>query len=218
MTPASNIIQLRELLAARHPQAVALRAAGCFESGMAALDAALDGGLAQGAITEIVALGGGTLFLAALVETVAQRRAFGALIEGGDAFDATAWPQAVLARWLWVRAGTAALALKAADLLLRDGNLPLIVLDLRGAAAAETRQIPATSWYRFQRVVEPTDTALVVLTARALVSGARARMQLDARFTLAAFDLPATRLLSEVGVECLHEAGGFRSFRSFRQN
>ena len=204
----SNIIQLRELLAARHPQA-GLRAAGCFATGMAQLDAVLEGGLAQGAITEIVAHGGGgTLLLAALLEAIRERHALGALIEGRDTFDATDWPPEILARLLWVRGNTAALALKAADLLLRDGNLPLIVLDLRANAASETRQIPATTWYRLQRVVEPTDTAFVVLTARGLVSGARARVQLEARFTLEAFDRPATALMGEVAVACLHESKG----------
>ena len=45
-------------------------------------------------------------------------------------------------------------AVKAVDLLLRDGNFPLVVLDLVLNDSAELRKIPQTNWYRLQRLVE----------------------------------------------------------------
>jgi hypothetical protein len=198
---ASNITELRELLAAKYPQ-LPLRRAGSFVTGIPRLDALLGEGLPLGAITEVVSEGGGGLLLATLLTASASRCTFLALIEAGDSFDAAAWPQDKLARLLWVRGGTAERALKAADLLLRDGNLPLVVLDLRASPLAEARRIPATSWYRLQRVVEPTATAFVVLTPQRLVSSARARLQLEARFSLDAFERRQTELLAELEVAC----------------
>jgi hypothetical protein len=128
-----------------------------------------------------------------------------ALIEARDSFDAAASPPAMRARLLWVRGGTAERALKAADLLLRDGNLPLVVLDLRASPREDLRRIPATSWYRLQRVVEPTATAFLVLTHHGLVSSARARLRLEARFGLDAFERRQTELLEELEVAWMHE-------------
>jgi hypothetical protein len=54
-------------------------------------------------------------------------------------------------------------ALKATDLLLQGGGFGLVVVDLAGIAADAARRVPLTSWFRFRRTVENTDTALVVL-------------------------------------------------------
>jgi hypothetical protein len=204
VAPASNITQLRELLAARFPQ-LPVRPAGSLASGVPRLDALLGEGLPLGGITEVVSHGGGGLLLNALLHASASRCSFLALIEARDSFDAAVLAPAVLARLLWVRGGTAERALKAADLLLRDGNLPLVVLDLRASPREEMRRIPATSWYRLQRVVEPTATAFVVLTHHGLVSSARARLRLEAHFALDAFERRQTELLQELDVAWMRE-------------
>jgi len=54
-------------------------------------------------------------------------------------------------------------ALKATDLLLQGGGFGLVVVDLAGIAPDAARRVPLTSWFRFRRTVENTDTALVVL-------------------------------------------------------
>jgi hypothetical protein len=204
VAPVSNITQLRELLAAKFPQ-LPVRPAGYFATGVPRLDGLLGEGLPLGGITEVVSQGGGGLLLHTLLRASTQRSTFLALIDARDSFDATALPAAMLARLLWVRAGTAEHALKAADLLLRDGNLPLVVLDLRASPPAEVRRLPATSWYRLQRVVEPTATAFVVLTHQGLVSSARARLRLTARFALNAFERRQTELLQELDVAWVRE-------------
>ena len=51
--------------------------------------------------------------------------------------------------------------MKVADLLLRDGNLPLILLDLQPVPIREVRRIPASALPRFQRLIEPTGTGFV---------------------------------------------------------
>ena len=128
--------------------------------------------------------GGGGLLLAALVRSTWERRGLMALIDGADSFDYTGVPKAALSRLLWVRGRSADRAVQAADLLLRDGNLSLVVMDLRSNDARETVRVPASSWHRLQRVVEPSTTAFLVLTRQPAVSAARPRLLLDARFGL----------------------------------
>ena len=152
-------------------------------------------------MAEVVCAAGGGLLLTTLVRATLRRRGLLALIDGGNAFDLAGVPKAALSRLLWVRSPTAAKAVQAADLILRDGNLNLVVLDLRSIPTDETRKIPATSWYRLQRVVEPTTTAFVVLTRQPLVSGARPRLVLTARFGLNAFDCRQQDLLGRLHVE-----------------
>jgi recombination protein RecA len=56
-------------------------------------------------------------------------------------------------------------ALKAADLLLESGGFGAVILDLGEVPMKLARRVPLTSWFRFRRTVEHTDTALVVLEA-----------------------------------------------------
>ena len=154
-------------------------------------------------MTEMVCPSGAGLLLAALIRATQQRRGLLALIDGGDVFDPAGVPRAALPRLLWVRSQTAAQAIQAADLVLRDGNLNLVVLDLRSSLLAATHKIPSTSWYRLQRVVEPTATAFVVLTPQPLVSGARPRLVLEARFGLDAFNSHQQELTTRLQVRLL---------------
>jgi hypothetical protein len=54
--------------------------------------------------------------------------------------------------------------LKAADLILQSGGFGLIVLDLAGIAEKIVRRIPLAWWFRFQRAVEHTKSALLVVS------------------------------------------------------
>ena len=136
MPSSSKIIELRELLTAKYPS-VPQKTTGCLLTEVAAVDVALQGGLPLGGMTEIVGQAGSGLLLAALIRATQRRRGLLALIDGGDAFDLAGVPRAALSRLLWVRSRTAAQAVQAADLLLRDGNLNLVVLDLRSISAEE---------------------------------------------------------------------------------
>lgn len=202
MPSSSKIIELRELLEAKFPSSLP-KPSGRLPTDVAQVDALLQGGLALGSMTEIVCRTGGGLLLTALVRATLRRRGLLALIDGTDAFDPTGVPAAALARLLWVRSQTAAQAVQAADLLLRDGNLNLVVLDLRSIPLEQATKIPASSWYRLQRVVEPTATAFVALTRQPLLSGARPRLVLDAPFCLTAFECRQEDLLGRLHVQFL---------------
>lgn len=54
--------------------------------------------------------------------------------------------------------------LKTTDLVLQSGGFGLVVLDLAGIPEKYVRRIPLASWFRFQRAVEHTKTALLVVS------------------------------------------------------
>jgi recombination protein RecA len=57
-------------------------------------------------------------------------------------------------------------AFKATDMLLQSGGFGLIVMDLSGVPERVVRRAPLSSWFRFSRVVEKQNTALVVVEQR----------------------------------------------------
>src|SRR6185436_18590070 len=86
----------------------------------------------------------------------------------------------------------------AADLLARDANLGLVVLDLRRAPESDLRRIPGPQWYRLQRAVEPTDLALVVFTPRPSVPSAQLRLVLAQSHSAAALETEQPALISSL--------------------
>lgn len=153
----------------------------CWPTGIPRLDQPLHGGLPRGALTEIVAgegeAGSGTV-LHALLRRAALDKQIAALVDGGDSLEVTQMDEAVLGRLLWVRAQSVDRALKAADLLLRDGNLSPVLLDLKLAGENQLRKAHAAMWYRFQRLLENSGAICVVFTPRAMVAPAQARVEL----------------------------------------
>ncbi len=188
MAASRQIIDLRNLLAERfqHPPALT---GGKIRIPL--LDRATDGGLRKGAITEIIspnASAGSALVIHSLLQIAQRDRFFLAVIDGRDSFDVQSVDAGTLQHLLWVRCEKATEAVKAADFLLRDGNFPLVILDLVLNPAEELRRIPATSWYRLQRLVEPAPTAFVVMSRHNMVASARTKIVLENRWTLS--DLP----------------------------
>jgi len=55
-------------------------------------------------------------------------------------------------------------AFKAADILVQNGGFGLIVVDLRNIETTKVRKVPLTTWFRFARIAEKTQTALLFLT------------------------------------------------------
>jgi hypothetical protein len=102
-----------------------------------------------------------------------------ALIDGSDSFDPWSFERSSLPHLLWVRCRKTFEAIKAADFLLRDGNFPLVIVDLVLNTVEELRKIPQTSWYRLQRLVESTPSACLIMSRRSMVSSAQLKIVLQ---------------------------------------
>ena len=132
-----NLAGLRALLAGRFPEK-ARRSDHGVPTGVPAVDDALGGGLPAGRLTELVSAApssGGQTVLARLLVATRAARVRVALVDGADGFAPEAVPADALRHLVWVRGRDLADAMAAADLLVRDGNYAVLVLDLRGCAA-----------------------------------------------------------------------------------
>jgi hypothetical protein len=188
-----NVIQLRQLLREKFPglrtraDELPAKLRASWASGITKLDERLGGGFPKSAISEVIAPrrgSGSALMLLQLLRRAAEMNQFAALVDGQDSFDAATVEPATLSHLLWIRGQSADEAIKATDLVLRDGNLPVVLLDLALNPDAQLRKIPASTWYRFQRIVEESAATFIVLTPRAMVSPAQVRVTLQSRFTL----------------------------------
>jgi hypothetical protein len=189
--PVITLSSLRQLLAERFPQAAPTERR-VLVTGVPAIDEAV-GGLPRGALTEVVCTAascGSHLLLGELLRATQAERGRMALVDGHDSFDPQSCAEDALKHLLWVRCRDSAMALQAGDLLSRDANFQVVVIDLRCASAAELRKTPAAYWYRLQRAVEPAELTLVVLTPHATVPSARLRLQLDRSHAFGALEEP----------------------------
>ena len=160
------------------------------------------GGFLQGAITEVCgSSAGGSLLLAALVNAAGRDGFFIGLIDALNSFEPSDWADEHLRRILWVMCEGAAPAMRAADILLRDGNLPVVILDLQMLSPAQLRHIPLSTWHRFQRVLEPTGTVFVVLSPTPLVESVPVRMAMHTDLSLEAMHLPRPTLWEQLEVQ-----------------
>jgi hypothetical protein len=201
---SSKLIDLRRLLAQRFPQSFEPGGAR-LRTGLPAIDLAI-GGLPKNAVTELSSpnlSAGSALLIHAFLQRAHRDGFFVALIDGNDSFDPQPAGDA-LRNLLWVRCHQASQAVQAADLLLRDGNFPLVVLDLVLNASDELRKIPQTHWYRLQRLVEAAPTAFLVLTRRNMISSAQLKLSLENAWRLSDLDQPDLTARLNIQVERVH--------------
>jgi len=186
MPMSGKLIDLRNLLANRFPRAP--KSVGTrLITGLAFFDQSVGGGLPKGAITELITpprSAGSASLVHAFIHGAYRDKYFVALIDGRDSFDPCALGNSILRQLLWVRCTKALEAVKAADLLLRDGDFPLLIVDLIFNSPGELRKIPQTTWYRLQRLVESVPTACLVLTRYEMVSSAQLKLVLENSWNL----------------------------------
>ena len=186
MVASGKIIDLRKLLANRFPHAA--KSVGTrLVTGLGSFDQAIGGGLPKGAITELISprkSAGSASLIHAFIHRAYRDKYFVVLIDGRDSFDPCTLANSILLQLLWVRCTKALEAVKAADLLLRDGNFPLVIVDLILNSPEELRKIPQTTWYRLQRLVESAPTACLVITRYEMVSSAQLKLVLENSWNL----------------------------------
>jgi len=160
-------------------------------SGIAQMDS-LTGGLPRGCLSEIcgAASSGRTSLMLSAIASATRRQEACVLIDASDALDpkSLAATGVQLDQLLWVRCGTTETAqkpredtlaekrfrdrpeyaalenvLRVTDLLLQSSGFGLVAIDLGDIAPRVARRIPLTTWFRFRRAVEHTDTVLLVI-------------------------------------------------------
>ena len=186
-------------------------------TGIAEVDALLDGGLPIGAISEIVgheSSGRTSLALAFVSERTATDQMC-AWIDVADAFDpeSAAANGVVLQHLLWVRCcnrdrqakskpwSRLDQALRATDLLLQAGGFAAIVLDLADTAPDHAGKIPLASWFRFRQAADNSRCCLIVLgktgyaqsSAAVVLECAQVRAQTAAGTLLRGFEFKVQR-------------------------
>jgi hypothetical protein len=185
MPSSDKLLRLRQLLAERFGQSD-LPTEEVFSTGLLALD---EIGIPRAALTEIISSmnsrPGGALLLYGLLHASIQKGERAVLIDGKDSFAPRGLPQADLRRLLWTRCHEAWEAIKAADLTIRDGNVPLVILLLTLNPPGELHCVPATAWHRLQMLAERSAATVVVFSPYAQVGCARLRLSVRGAFPLA---------------------------------
>ena len=216
MAASAKIIDLRNLLAERFPHPSCTTARDLI-TGLACLEEAIGGGLPRSAIIELISpqtSAGSALLIHALIHSASRNNYFLALIDGRDSFDPCGLDNARLQHLLWVRCSKASEGVKVADLLLRDGNFPLVIIDLLLNAPEELRKIPQTNWYRLQRLVEVLPTACLVLTRYEMVSSAQLKLVLENSWNIQTFESEEALSRLRMGVKRSHFQSEVRSQNS----
>ena len=68
-------------------------------------------------------------------------------------------------------------AIKSLNLVVQSGVCTLVVIDLIDVPATALRRLPASTWFRIERAIEGSDTAVLILAA--IAGGAQCRRPLD---------------------------------------
>lgn len=153
-------------------------------TGIAAIDAALHGGLPRGQVSEFHggASSGRTGLALALVSGVTRRGALAAFVDPADRLDpgSAAAAGIDLDRLLWLRGGKPGASPKhplarfvaATSTLVDSALFDLVVLDLVGSSERELQMLPLTTWTRLRRGIEGSATALLILVGAHIAHGA----------------------------------------------
>lgn len=175
---SDKVVALRRLLDERFPAAHP-RESRLIPTGVPAVDQLLAGGLVTGTLTEFVSAvpsGGSQLSVGSLLLSTRLARQRVALVDAAGAFDLTGLDDDAVAHLVWVRCATLSESWRAADLVARDPNYAVIVIDVRGFPERELLRTKDSVWVRLQRAAEHAETAIVVQTTTPLVPNAAMRL------------------------------------------
>ncbi len=153
-----------------------------------------------GMLSEVVGLGAGWLVAAWLDGAVDEPGVPElVLVDGADGFDPGSFPARTCARMVWVRCRKSAMDMvKAADWVVRDGNVPLVLVDACGLDRRELAGVPAAAWWRLRQAAERTGCRLVVAAAAPWVTAAGCRIRVATGLALADFDAAREELLGRL--------------------
>jgi hypothetical protein len=156
------------------------QAGATHPTGFAPLDRALDGGLPEAGLVEVVAPRGGlSSFMHRLAATRTRAGEDAAWLDPGCCLDIAGLEAAGtdLARLLWIPAGQVRALPALVDMLLGSGIVPLILLDLAHAPRASDVPQGLPAWIRLARRAE-SHRVLLVTGTRQPTAGAAAHTTL----------------------------------------
>jgi len=153
---------------------------------------------------------GGGLILRRLMRSISTPLAF---IDGCDSLDPASIDKAVRQRLLWVRCHQVREAIRAADLLLRDGNLSALLLDLRQVPTKDLLHLPSSIWHRLRMLAERTNVSLAVFSPGPVIPCVAKRWLLRPNLHLADLETSAQDLCLRVNAQ-LQRGRGLPSAQS----
>lgn len=200
---SDRVVALRRLLDERFPPA-RRHDSRRIPTGVPAVDDALGGGLQTGSLTEFVSehpSAGCQLSLAALLASTRANRQRVALVDAAQSFDIEGFDDAAIAHIVWVRCESLDACWRAADLVARDPNYAVTVIDVRGFPERMLLRVRDSIWTRLQRACEQADTALLVQTTTALVPNAARRLAFSLPLPVDALTTGRAELIAMLPVE-----------------
>lgn len=175
---SDRVVALRRLLDERFPPA-RRHDSRRIPTGVPAVDDALGGGLQTGTLTEFVSehpSAGCQLSVATLLGATRDNRQRVALVDAARSFYLEGFDDQAVAHLVWVRCESLDACWRAADLVARDPNYAVVMIDVRGFPERVLLRVRASIWARLQRACEQAGTALLVQTTTALVPNAARRL------------------------------------------
>jgi len=145
---------------------------------------------------------GGAVILGQMLRHIIQERQRLVLIDGADSFDPSILPvfegysphgmgeSDLDGYFIWARCRYVAEAVKVADMILRDGNLPRTIIDLQQNAVKEIREIPASSWLRLRSLAEDSGVSCLIMTPTPSINCASMRFEIQSQFSLDDLECP----------------------------
>ena len=163
-------------------------------TGIAELDARLDGGIPRGHLSEVVGSrsSGRLSILASAMAGATSRGEAVALVDPLDMFDPVSASATGIdfQRMLWIRGEASSSsrvslsseygtlqksldrAIKALNIVFQAGGFGLVVLDLGEVAMPAIKRLPYTTWLRLHRVIEGSETACVLIGSEPIARSA----------------------------------------------
>ena len=163
-------------------------------TGIADLDARLDGGIPRGHLSELIGprSSGRLAIIVAALAAATSRGESVALIDPLDMFDPVSASASGIEfeRLLWIRgeaSGPARVSLscefgtlqtsveravKALNLVLQAGGFGIVAVDFGEVAPRAIKRLPYTTWLRLQRVIEGRETACVLIGSEPIARSA----------------------------------------------
>lgn len=175
---------------------------GGVATGVDPIDDALGGGLPAGRLTELVCRPGtgGQSVVAAILSNTRELRQRVALVDASDGFSPEEYEPDHLRHLVWARARGLRDALVVADILVRDGNYSVLILDLRDVATSDFNRTQKSVWHRLHRVAERQPAAVLIQTSQDSIPAVRWRLSLPNAWGLKQLKRPRVSLIADMPV------------------